>query len=417
MTEWSIAGKGLKLTSEADAEPYVAELKQAAAGGSKLEKIVLSGNTLGIGACQAFAAVIKTISTLKVRPLVERPVVVFSLLKHKVFGLQVADYSDIFTGRLISEIPTAISALCDALIGLPELIEVNLSDNAFGGRTTQPLVPFLSQSYHTLQVLRLKNNGLGPEGGTVIAQALLDSATSASKQGKQTALRVFVCGQNRLEDGSSATWSKAFAAFGPSIQEIRLYQNGIRATGITAILQGLQSCPSLRILDLNDNCLTERGPKATVATSTLARSLPLWPALHELQLNDCLLSPRGSLIIAEGLAQGKNPLLTELKLQSNELDARAVWALEKAVKTSLKQLSVVELNGNRCEPEEECMVALVAALEANGFPDALDKIDDVCVLVLYMQLHLADGRHGCAAKRSMRCALIACAMRYTDIVH
>ena len=71
MTEWSIAGKGLKLTTEADAEPYVAELKQAAAaGGSKLEKIVLSGNTLGIGACQAFAAVIKTISTLKVRSLI-----------------------------------------------------------------------------------------------------------------------------------------------------------------------------------------------------------------------------------------------------------------------------------------------------------------------------------------------------------
>ena len=84
MTEWSIAGKGLKLTTEADAEPYVAELKQAAAGGSKLEKIVLSGNTLGIGACQAFAAVIKTISTLKVRPLIERPVVVFSLLKQNL---------------------------------------------------------------------------------------------------------------------------------------------------------------------------------------------------------------------------------------------------------------------------------------------------------------------------------------------
>ena len=65
----------------------------------------------------------------------------------------------------------ALSAICDALIGKPTLVEIDLSDNAFGGRSVDPLVPFLSTA-RPLRVLKLNNNGLGPAGGAVIADAL-----------------------------------------------------------------------------------------------------------------------------------------------------------------------------------------------------------------------------------------------------
>ena len=84
---------------------------------------------------------------------------------------QVANFEDIITRRLISEIPDALSAICDALVDKTSLVEIDLSNNAFGGRCVDPMVPFLTNN-RSFQILRLNNNGLGPAGGIVIANAL-----------------------------------------------------------------------------------------------------------------------------------------------------------------------------------------------------------------------------------------------------
>ena len=48
------------------------------------------------------------------------------------------------------------------------LVELDLSDNAFGPRGIEGLVDLLkSPSCYSLQVLRLNNNGLGIGGGKV----------------------------------------------------------------------------------------------------------------------------------------------------------------------------------------------------------------------------------------------------------
>jgi Ran GTPase-activating protein (RanGAP) involved in mRNA processing and transport len=52
---------------------------------------------------------------------------------------QIADFSDIFTGRLITEIPQSLRALCTSLLTLPNLVSLDLSDNAFGGRSAEPM--------------------------------------------------------------------------------------------------------------------------------------------------------------------------------------------------------------------------------------------------------------------------------------
>src|SRR5260370_19012161 len=159
-------------------------------------------------------------------------------------SLQVADFADIFTGRLITEIPKALSALCDSLVDKEHLVEVNLSDNAFGGRSVDPIVPFLSKN-PSFQIFRLNNNGLGPEGGTVIADALRYNAAvrKAIPAEKRSNLRILVCGRNRLADGSASAWAEALVAHG-TLVELHMPPNGLRMAGSAALAHVIQKHPA-----------------------------------------------------------------------------------------------------------------------------------------------------------------------------
>ena len=369
---FSIHGKGLKLDTASDAQPYVEALQ---AMGQDVKEIHFGGNTLGVEACRALAEVIKTKSSLQVsmatcdrhqaQCLPSGSVQAQADCDHAhAHTLQIADFADIFTGRLISEIPQALESLCDALIDIQTLVEVDLSDNAFGGRVAEPMVPFITRNLH-FRVLRLTNNGMGPAGGTVIANAVLANAQASGR------IEAFICGRNRLENGSAPFFGQAYARLGDSLREVKMVQNGIRMEGIAALAKGLRACKNLETLDLQDNTAAEVGSRA------IASSLKYWPNLKHLNLSDCLLRPRGAITLATALLEGKNNSLESLKLQSDEVDARAITLLADAVASCLKKLSVVELNGNRVEAEDESMVKLREAFEANGFEDAIDEIDDV----------------------------------------
>ncbi|CAD6566284.1 MAG: hypothetical protein CYPHOPRED_000544 [Cyphobasidiales sp. Tagirdzhanova-0007] len=341
---FSIHGKGLKMTTRLDVAPYLKILEDM---GEDVKEIHLGGNTLGVEACEALADIIKTKKNLQIP--------------------KVADFADIFTGRLISEIPHALQALCDALIDIETLVEVDLSDNAFGGRVAEPMVPLLTRN-NKLSIFKLLNNGMGSSGGTVIAKALLDNAKSFSPNAK---IATVICGRNRLENGSAPFFAEAYSALGASLREVRMVQNGIRMEGISALAKGLQACPNLEILDLQDNTAAYSGSRA------IATALKAWPKLKHLNLSDCLLRPEGALSLMNALMNGHNNLLESLKLQSDEIDVRAVNILADAVKVHLKKLSTIELNGNRVEADDESMQRLQSALVANGFEDAIDEIDDV----------------------------------------
>ena len=60
---FSIHGKGLKMTSRQDIEPYTKILEDM---GQSVKEIHLGGNTIGVEACQALADVIKTKKSLEV---------------------------------------------------------------------------------------------------------------------------------------------------------------------------------------------------------------------------------------------------------------------------------------------------------------------------------------------------------------
>jgi Ran GTPase-activating protein 1 len=213
MTLFSLKGRALKLDTAADLEAHIAPLQTP----NSITEIHLEGNTIGVPAAEALSALLLTQQ-----------------------NLEIANLADLFTGRLLSEIPPALDALLTALLQCPKLHTINLNDNAFGLNTVEPLRPFLSKCT-SLKHLYLNNNGLGPAAGTLVAEALVALAgnkAEARKEGRDVPeLETVICGRNRLETGSMAAWVKAYTA-NDKVKTVKMVQNGIRQEGMALLLQG-----------------------------------------------------------------------------------------------------------------------------------------------------------------------------------
>ncbi|KAL6243943.1 Ran GAP Rna1 [Rhinocladiella similis] len=355
---FSLAGKGLKLDTKEDLEKHIAPLQES----SNITHIDLSGNTLGVSACEALAPILSSKSTL-----------------------QSADLHDIFTSRLLEEIPPALSSLLTALLECPALHTIDLSDNAFGLNTKDPLVDFLSK-HVPLKHLILNNNGMGPIAGTSIAEALVALAErkeAARKEGKDVPhLESIVCGRNRLENGSMVAWAKAYEAHKNGVKSVKMTQNGIRPEGISHLISsGLRHCENLEVLDMQDNTFTLKGALA------LAKTLKGWSSLKELGVGDSLLGGRGAVRVFESLASGGNESVEILRLQYNDINPAGVKALVQAAKDGLPKLRRVELNGNKFEEEDPSIEALTELLserkDEHGKDDdpeehwGLDELDEL----------------------------------------
>ncbi len=222
----------------------------------------------------------------------------------------------------------------------------------------------------TGRLLKLNNNGLGVRGGTLIGKALLAAANKNTSEGRKSSLRTIIAGRNRLENGSSQALANAIAAHG-TLTEVRIPQNGIRSDGIITWSKGLAACKDLEILDLQDNTFTETGSVA------FSKALVEWPNLKVLNVGDCLLSTKGGMAFAKSLLLGHNTKLETLNLQYNEIDGDVVKVLATTISTHLKNLSSLELNGNKVDPEDISIKNVKSALEENGYPDALGELDDM----------------------------------------
>ena len=351
---FSLKGRALKLDTAEQIKEHLAPLEADA----DVEEVHLEGNTLGVGACRYLADVLAT--------------------KRR---LRLANLADLFTGRLLDEIPPALDALLTGLLRCDELETVSLNDNAFGLNTVEPLRPFLSR-HVPLRHLYLNNNGLGPTAGAYVAEALEELAAKkeAARQEKGDEavphLETVVCGRNRLESGSMAAWAKAYTV-NDKVRTVKMVQNGIRQEGVAALLRhGLSKCKELEVLDLQDNTFT------SVAAKTLAEVVPAWPALVELGVSDTLLSARGGVALAGALAKGQQKKLEVLRLQYDEIDAKGVKALaDVATSSALPRLRRVELNGNKFVEEDNNVERLREVLEkrkeenADEYP-GVDEHDD-----------------------------------------
>uniref|UniRef100_A0A3Q1HXQ7 Ran-GTPase activating protein 1 C-terminal domain-containing protein n=1 Tax=Anabas testudineus TaxID=64144 RepID=A0A3Q1HXQ7_ANATE len=268
----SYKGLGLKLDNAESVEELVREIELY----KDLRALRLEGNTLGVEAAQAIAKALKSKDQL-----------------------QRCYWSDMFTGRLRSEIPIALRSLGSAIMSAgARLTELDLSDNAFGPDGVKGIEQLLrSPSCHTLRELRLNNCGMGIGGGKILAEALTECHKESSALGAPLRLRVFVAGRNRLENEGASALAKAFKFIG-SLEEVHMPQNGINYSGVVALALAMQHNPELRVLNLNDNTFSKRG------TLAMAQALRVLRNIQVINFGDCLVRSEGAIALAAVLTEG-----------------------------------------------------------------------------------------------------------------
>lgn len=344
---FSIKGKALKLTTKEDITPILTDLSKL----TKVTHLDFSGNTIGIEASAALAEFISSHD---------------SVLKNVVE----INFADLYTSRLVDEVVESLNALLPVFLKCPNLEIVNLSDNAFGLRTIDQLENFISKCVQ-LKHLILSNNGMGPFAGERIGKALFKLAQN-KETAKKPYLETFICGRNRLENGSALYLALGLKAHKDGLKVVKLYQNGIRPKGVQTLLHyGLQFNKSLEIIDLQDNTFT------TSASLVLAKALPIWKnSLVELNLNDCLLKNNGSETVFKVISENVFSKLKVLKFEYNEMGQEALekYLLPALQDKKLPALEHLELNGNRFEEDSEPLDFLQAKFEDLELDD-LEEVD------------------------------------------
>ncbi|KAG8556494.1 hypothetical protein GDO81_018096 [Engystomops pustulosus] len=350
--ELSFKGRTLKLNTAQDAEEVVQEIESF----EGLQALRLEGNTVGVEAAKAIA-----------KSLENKP------------DLKKCHWSDMFTGRLRSEIPPALISFGDALITAgAQLTELDLSDNAFGPDGVRGFEALLkSPTCYTLQELKLNNCGMGIGGGKILAAALTECHKKSSSLGKPLALKVFVAGRNRLENDGTTALAEAFRLIG-TLEEVHMPQNGINHAGITALAEAFKVNPLLKVINLNDNTFTDKGGIA------MAEALKTLRQVEHINFGDCLVRSKGALAIAGALREGLHKI-KELNLSFCEIKRDAAISLAEAIEDK-SQLEKLDINGNGlgeegCEHVQEIlesynMSSVLASLSDDEGDDDEDDDDD-----------------------------------------
>ncbi|KAG8556496.1 hypothetical protein GDO81_018096 [Engystomops pustulosus] len=305
--ELSFKGRTLKLNTAQDAEEVVQEIESF----EGLQALRLEGNTVGVEAAKAIA-----------KSLENKP------------DLKKCHWSDMFTGRLRSEIPPALISFGDALITAgAQLTELDLSDNAFGPDGVRGFEALLkSPTCYTLQELKLNNCGMGIGGGKLIG----------------------------------------------TLEEVHMPQNGINHAGITALAEAFKVNPLLKVINLNDNTFTDKGGIA------MAEALKTLRQVEHINFGDCLVRSKGALAIAGALREGLHKI-KELNLSFCEIKRDAAISLAEAIEDK-SQLEKLDINGNGlgeegCEHVQEIlesynMSSVLASLSDDEGDDDEDDDDD-----------------------------------------
>lgn len=331
-TELSFAGRGLKLNKAEDAKEIVEAIEKF----PKMETLRLEGNTVGREAAEEIGK---------------------ALNKHPEF--KKALWSDMFTGRSNAEIPPSLKVLSSGIMTAgAQLVELNLSDNAFGAIGVEGIKDLLSSKCcYSLRELRLNNNGLGITGGKLLAKTLLACHKSSSAAGTPLQLNTFISGRNRLENDGAKALAEAFKAIG-TLQRVEMPQNGIQYPGVSALADALAANTQMRILNLNDNTFTEVGSKA------IAKALPQLKNLEEINFGDCLMRDEGAEAFAKSLKS--NTSLKRVVLTGNEISVIGANAILTSMDNK-KNLEFIDLNENQIGEEG---IELI-----RGIMDAMNKLD------------------------------------------
>lgn len=288
-----------------------------------------------------------------------------ALKKHPEF--KKAQWKDMFTGRMKTEIPLALIDLTKGIMTASAQITVlDLGDNALGPNGMSGLVDFIkSSACFSLQELRLMNCGLGITGATMLANSLTECFRKSVEAGTPMELRVFAAGRNRLENQGAKALSAIFSEI-QTLEEITIPQNGIYHQGMAALAEALKKNINMQVINFNDNTITAKGAEV------LAEAFYAIECLREINLGDCLLKDVGGQILSDVLADC-HPDLEFVNLSGNEIGPEIGIALANSMghKENLKQF-ILDCN----QFGDEGVEAITQIMEEFGKGDVLSLEDD-----------------------------------------
>jgi len=123
------------------------------------------------------------------------------------------------------------------------------------------------------------------------------------------------------------------------LEQLEMPQNGMRVEGMEAIAEAIKSNPNLKILNLNDNTMCEKGGR------TLAPALAIARNLEKINFGDCLLKS-GCINVLNAL--NDNDIIGNLKeliLSGNEIGGReSIDLILNIFSSNLRDLTSLKLD-------------------------------------------------------------------------
>eukprot|EP00798_Chlamydomonas_sp_ICE-L_P028435 gene28435-31577_t len=282
-------------------------LKAMLAPGSKVKQIRFSTQSFGRDAANVAADAIKNVSAT----------------------LTDADISDVIAGRPEDEALDALRILSKALSSC-SLRNLNLSDNALGEKGIRACADAIT-GQAALEGISLQNIGCSIYACKAVEELLQASQALRS-------IQLF----NNMSDNEGAEHIARILARAPLMEDLRFASSRVGPRGGAALAQGLMAGRCLLKLDISDNPIT------VDAAPALAQLINSQPKLRVLNLNDTSLTDRGVATICAGLT-GAAMDLEELGLALNEITPKGVamelWELGLALNEITQGLGYMEWGG------------------------------------------------------------------------
>ncbi|GJD10637.1 RAN GTPase-activating protein 1 [Galdieria sulphuraria] len=242
-------------------------------------------------------------------------------------NLRVVSFADVIAGRKEEEGHGVLRVLSSSLES-DQLYELDLSDNALGAKGIEACKKILRQQ-KKLQVIRFCNNGLAADAIQLLVSYLLEGGGPTSLK----TIHFF----NNLMESEGAKNVVPLLEFSPELEDLKLASLRVGEEGIEPVIRALKNTTLLRVLDLSDNILANRG------ANCLGRMFPLLSNLETLILRDTSLGDKGATTILQCLERSEIRLKV-LDISCNELTAESCKNLAKLVEqqTCLERLLVEE---------------------------------------------------------------------------
>jgi len=214
-------------------------------------------------------------------------------------------------------------------------------------------------SFSQLEVLTIEpSNNVDPDGWSELG-TLLESGDCKLKE-------LSLCGNNYIGNEGMGILSNGLRGIGSSLKVLDLSENSIGNEGVLAVVEALQSCTGLEILDLSLNDFSS----AAVGLGSLSDWLQNSPVnLKNLSLEHCRISDEGLHALAEGAATH----CEELDLDRNEsITATGLRYLSSSIRSDSCRVETLYLQGTI---RDDGMEALGQGLVGNQSLTSLHLVD------------------------------------------